>query len=110
MVFVHGDTGFDAEELIAYELGYRVHMREWLALDLAAFYNDYDQLRSEEPSRTATGLPLVLRNKLSGETYGAELAATAQIIDGWRLRGSYTVFEKHLRLDPGSRDPTRGVI
>ncbi len=108
-LLIRGDTGFDSEELLAYELGYRVHPKDWIAFDLAAFYNDYDQLRSQELSTTPTGLPTVLRNKLSGETYGAELSVTAQIFDWWRVRGNYTVFDKHLKLDRSSRDPTRGA-
>jgi iron complex outermembrane receptor protein len=108
-VLVRGDTGFDAEELLAYELGYRIHPREWIALDVATFYNDYDQLRSQEASTAPTGLPIVLGNKLSGEAYGAEFSVTAQILDWWRVRGNYSVFDKRLELDGNSRDRTGGV-
>jgi iron complex outermembrane receptor protein len=108
-LLVRGDTGFDSEELVAYELGYRVHPREWIAFDLATFYNDYDQLRSQERSTTPSGLPAVLANKLSGEAYGAELSATAQVMSWWMLRANYTVFDKRLELDRDSRDLTGGV-
>ena len=108
-LLIRGDTGFDAEELLAYELGYRIQPREWIALDVATFYNDYDRLRSQEASATATGLPVVLGNKLTGEAYGAEFSVTSQVLDWWRLRGNYTAFDKRLELDGNSRDRTGGV-
>jgi iron complex outermembrane receptor protein len=108
-LLVRGDTGFDSEEVVAYELGYRVHPREWIAFDLATFYNDYDQLRSQELSSTPNGRPAVLANKLSGEAYGAELSITAQATSWWMLRANYTVFDKRLELDRNSRDITGGA-
>jgi iron complex outermembrane recepter protein len=108
-LLIRGDTGFDSEEVLAYELGYRVHPQEWIAFDLATFYNDYDELRSQEASPGPTGLPVVLGNKLSGESYGADLSVTAQLIEWWRVRGNYTVFEKNLNLESSSRDATGGV-
>jgi len=38
-----------SEKLMAYELGYRVQVDPQLALSLATFYNDYEDLRSLEP-------------------------------------------------------------
>jgi iron complex outermembrane receptor protein len=108
-LLVRGDTGFDAEELLAYEIGYRIHPREWIAFDLATFYNDYSSLRSQEASTSPTGFPIVLANNLSGEAYGAELSVTAQLRDWWRLHGNYTVFDKRLEMDTDSRDMTGGV-
>ena len=45
---IDGGPDFDSEELLAYELGYRVQPFSRLALSLAAYYNDYDDLRSRE--------------------------------------------------------------
>ena len=42
-------TGFDAEELLALEAGYRVKPNDWLMIDVAAFYNEYEDLQSYEP-------------------------------------------------------------
>ena len=48
-VVVVGDPGVEAEEVIAYELGWRSRPREDLTLDLATFYHDYDRLVTYEP-------------------------------------------------------------
>ena len=100
-----GGPDFDSEDLIAYELGYRVQPYSPLSLSVATFYNDYDDLRSVEPSGPTT---FVIQNKLGGETYGVELAAMYQVHAWWRVRGGYTFLEKNLSPKPGSLDPTRG--
>ena len=45
-VINNGTIGFESETLMAYEIGYRVQPFEKLSFDLAAYYNDYDDLRS----------------------------------------------------------------
>ncbi len=103
---VQGDSDYDAESLIAYELGYRVGMGEKAALDLALFYNDYKDLRFG-PTVTPTlafipsphlVLPLVIDNDLDGETYGAEVALDWRPLDWWQLRGAYTYLEEDFDL------------
>jgi iron complex outermembrane recepter protein len=105
-VTVRGDRDFRSEKVMAYETGYRVQPHETVSLDLATFYHVYDHLRSQEPE--GPGGPLVLRNLLEGETYGAELAAIFSPVKWWRLRAAYTHLQKRLRLDPASMDPTGG--
>lgn len=94
-----GSSSFDSETVLAYELGGRARITEWLTLDAAVFLNDYDQLTSVEPLAGAPPplppgtpplFPLYAANTLTGESYGAELAAHFQLNDWWRLRGSYT--------------------
>jgi len=108
VVTVRGDRDFESEELIAYELGYRRQPLRNLVLDAALFYNVYDNLRSQETSATPSGLPVVLANKLEAETWGLELRASYQPLAWWRLYAGYALFDKELRLDPDSRDPTGG--
>src|SRR5439155_22291491 len=90
---------FVSEELLAYELGYRVRPIDPLSFSLAAFYNDYDNLRSLEP-----GPPLTIGNGLEGEAYGAELAGSYQMTSWWRWQAGYTYLQEQIRLKPGSRD------
>src|SRR6185312_11879326 len=77
-IYVAGDPEFRSEELIAYELGYRVQPHEKVSLDLATFYNDYDHLRSVEYGSFVPGAvnteTAILGNTLEGQTYGAELS------------------------------------
>lgn len=95
-VTVYGNQNAHSESVIAYQLGYRVEPCKNLSLDLATFYNTYDDLRSEAPGPSPTQpvstpyIPLYLNNQIHGDTYGVELAATWEIMQGWRLRPSYT--------------------
>jgi iron complex outermembrane receptor protein len=105
---LEGSRDFESEDLLAYELGYRIQPNPELLFDLAAFYDVYDDLRSQEPPPD-TPFPIVLRNKLNAETWGAELRMNAQPRPGLRFQAAYARLEKHLHLDAGSRDPSGGL-
>src|SRR6266699_2702155 len=49
VVAVFGSQQFNSEDLLAYELGYRVQATSSVSLDIATFYNNYSNLRSAEP-------------------------------------------------------------
>ncbi|HEX2641687.1 MAG TPA: TonB-dependent receptor, partial [Thermoanaerobaculia bacterium] len=106
-VTVRGDRAFDSEKLTAYELGWRSRLRPDFFVDIATYYHDYDDLRSQERS-AGGGLPIVLANKLEGQTYGAEIRTNYDLNPSWRLQGAYAYLGKRLRLDPDSTDPTGG--
>lgn len=99
-VSLFGDKNFDSEKVIAYELGYRTQPSKLLALDVAAFFNSYDDLRSLETS----GTDFIIGNKLHGETYGVELGATLKPADWWVLRAAYTHLQVQLEKDSDSTD------
>lgn len=103
-----GSPGFDSEKLRAYEVGYRVQPREQLSFSLAAFYNDYDDLRSEEQVDPPAPFPLTFGNGQKGESYGAELSADYHVTSWWRLRAGHTELRLHIRPQPGSTDQTFG--
>jgi iron complex outermembrane receptor protein len=105
---LRGNRDFESEELLAYELGYRAQATKTLSVDLASFYNVYDRLRVVAPGAAAPGaapgtfdLPLRFLNGMKGETYGAELAATWQPTNWWRVYGAYTFLEMQLHRNPG---------
>jgi iron complex outermembrane recepter protein len=110
VLVVFGSRNFASEELLAYELGYRLQPHARLFLDAAAFYNVYDRLLSIEgpapaqPSPPAVAIPFVLANNVEGETYGLELWANYQIADWWRWQAGYTYLHMHLRTKLGSSD------
>jgi iron complex outermembrane receptor protein len=108
VVLITGSRDFESEELLAYEVGYRVQPRPTLSVDLAAFYNVYDNLRSQEPLVAGQRFPIVLGNKLEADTYGLELRAAFQSASWWRWHAGYAYFEQEFRLDPDSLDPTGG--
>jgi iron complex outermembrane recepter protein len=103
-----GGPDFDSETLLAYELGYRVQPLPRLALTLAAYYNDYDNIRSLEQANPPLPFPVVIANELEGESYGAELTADYRVTDWWRLRAGYTELRIDIRPKPGSTDTTAG--
>ncbi len=47
---IAGSDSFISEKMIAYELGWRLQPLKSLSLSLAAFYNNYDNIRSAEPA------------------------------------------------------------
>lgn len=104
---LEGSDEFEAEEVVAYEAGYRAVPLDRLSVDAAIFANRYDHLRSQEQPLTP-GDPIVLANKLNAVTSGIELTARLQLTDGWRVAGSYAFLDKDLSLDAGSRDLTGG--
>jgi iron complex outermembrane recepter protein len=110
---IQGQLDFESEDLLAVELGYRVRPHKHLFFDVAAFANFYDDLQSFEfeapvfnpiPAPGHFEQPIVTRNRLSGETYGVELAATWDAADWWRLNSSFSWLEMDLKADPSSTD------
>jgi iron complex outermembrane receptor protein len=112
VVRLRGNPDFHSEKVTAYELGYRVEAMAKLFFDVAAFYNDYDDLLSFELDTPTTDprlpganvLPIIQDNRLHGSGYGLEIAADAAPTDTWRLHLVYTVLRLRLHRDPGSRD------
>ncbi len=98
-----GDSDCDSEVLWAYELGYRVQATDRISVDVAVFYNDYEDLISfGEISEYNLGFPfgvadVPFSNVLSGETYGGELSVTVTPTDSWRLIASYSLLLADIR-------------
>jgi len=105
---VTGNTELKSENLLAYELGYRVKATEHLFLDIATFYNVYSDLLTREP--VATPPPgfttSQVNNLMKGEAWGVEVASTWDVFDFWRIKAAFTWFELDLFLDPASQSPS----
>lgn len=109
-VFVPPKDLLAAEDLIAYEAGYRAQPTEKLSYDLAVFCNVYDNLIGPRASAVIPGpvagtfvLPFARFNGLSAEGYGAELAVNYRLHERWRLYGAYTLLHLFLHEEPGLR-------
>lgn len=111
---IFGSPLFGSEHLLAYEAGYRVQATSSLSLDIAAFYNNYTDLRSAEPGApilegspvpTFVVLPFVASNKMSGGTYGIEPFAEWKVLPRWKLSGSYSFLRMNIHKDADSLDP-----
>ena len=108
---------FAPEQLNAYEAGYRRLIGKGVYLDLAAFFNHYHDLFSEDitggyslettlpypapvPPPTYLLLPAQFQNDLYGTTYGGEIAPEWQPARFWSLRGSYSFLRMSLKQAP----------
>jgi iron complex outermembrane recepter protein len=94
---------FVSEELLAYELGYRLQAAERLSLSVATFYHDYDDIRSVE-----FGTSVTLGNGQEGESYGLESTARYRVTDRWHLQAGLSELRVEIRPKPGSTDPSFG--
>ena len=110
-----GNPNFQDETLIAYEAGYRSQLSSRFSLDIAAYYNSYNQLQTEEPGAPFLEvtpvpphlvLPVVAENLMYGETHGVEISAKWKVATRWTITPAYSFERINLRLAPGSLDTT----
>jgi iron complex outermembrane receptor protein len=102
-----GSPDFDSETVIAYELGYRAQLGPRWSASLAAFYNDYDRVRSLRATPT-TILPLYFANDLEGTTHGIEISADGKLCDGWRVHIGYSPLWEDIKVKAGRMDINQG--
>ncbi len=109
LVSQFGNPQIEAENLTAYELGWRAEPLPQLSLDLTAFRQDYDHLISvvDDPARFETSpspahllIPSTQQNAQTGRVHGAELSVQWQPTTSWRWVGSYTWL--NMRLLPNA--------
>jgi iron complex outermembrane recepter protein len=110
-----GNRGFHAEELLAYELGYRWQVAPNVSLDLASFRNQYTGLASLEigtpyvdPNTGQTIVPVVNRNLTDGHAEGVEALITYAPQSYWRLSLTYSYID--MRLEAHGMDLNRGAF
>ena len=96
-----------SEELLSFELGYRIQPVEKLSFDTALFYNDYRNLNVAVAGARYTNsfgtviLPLTMNNRMSGDSVGGEVGATWQVAESWRLHGAYSLLKLNLHRGAG---------
>lgn len=109
-----GSNNTESEEVISYELGYRIQPLDRISVDATAFFNDYDNLRTLEQGPVGVSalisphytIPLTSNNKADGEVYGLEIDVNWDITKRWNVAGNYSLLRQHLHLDSDSTDPT----
>ena len=102
--FLAPSPNFQSEKLIAFETGWRGRPTARSTLSISAFYNIYDDLRTDEFTTLPAGFPIVLRNGAEGETYGVEAWARYELTPTWRLSAGANWLHKDLHLKPGHSD------
>ena len=115
IVAVFGSHQFKSEDLLAYEVGYRVQATKSFSADVATFYNSYSGLRTAEPGApfiegnpapTDLVIPFVAQNKMSGGTYGLEFFGDWRVAPKLRLVGSYSYLQMDIKKNTDSQDFT----
>ncbi|MGH8168921.1 MAG: TonB-dependent receptor plug domain-containing protein [Steroidobacteraceae bacterium] len=113
VIVLLGNRDFHAEQVLAFELGYRWRPLPDLSLDLSAFHNRYTGLASLELGTphldAATGqtvVPLLNENLIDGHSTGLEGLAMYSPVEWWRLSLDYSYIE--MRLTPLGEDLNRG--
>jgi iron complex outermembrane recepter protein len=108
----NANPNFTSEDLNGYELGYRRMVKTKLYVDIATFFNQYSNLFSEE----LTGGPAIedvpppqhvivtaqFGNSYKATTEGGEITAEWQPANFWRLSGSYSFLEMHVKIADSS--------
>ena len=110
----NANPDFRSEELNGYEEGYRCLLTKSVYIDLAAFYNHYGDLFSEDvtgapfletnPGPSHILIPAEFGNGLVGTTRGGEIAPDWKVTNRWRLRASYSFLQMELRKGTNSLD------
>jgi iron complex outermembrane receptor protein len=103
-----GDQGIIAEDLMAYEIGYRAAPTDYFTWDIAAYINDYHNLIGLGNPGTPTlwppgtyfnnpvpiiTIPVPYANNTRAMSAGVELTATCKLTEIWEITGNYSVFE-----------------
>ena len=95
VVGLSGSDAFAPEELVAIEAGYRSLPVPSVHLDVAAYYQLYDRLRTVRPVGLSTEAEpppehavfiFAAANEMEGTALGLEVAADWQVAAPWRLR------------------------
>jgi len=115
VVRLAGNPDFAAEQLTAYEIGYRWLPAPHLSLDVAAYHNRYTDLASLEfgtpfldTSSGQTVIPIVTRNLNDGVAQGIELQTEWAPLDTLRFTASYSYID--LSIDASGQDLNGGVL
>jgi iron complex outermembrane receptor protein len=107
LVAIGGDDTFQAEKLIAGEIGYRGRIHDALSLDATLFHHSFDDLRSQE--LPPSGPPVVVGNTLNGRSHGLELGLNVHPVRWWRTHVGYTHLDTSITRDLNSRDVSGGA-
>lgn len=90
-----------SESVLAIEAGWRGEVAEGVSVDLALYYNDYEDVRTEVFDENTFDFRLLYGS--TGSSRGVEVGVDAKLADWWTLRGAYsTHFGTH---DSNGVDP-----
>ncbi len=112
-ISLFGNPHFRDEDLIATEMGYRTTVIDNLSIDFTAYYDNYSDQQTTEPSTPFFEntpapphlvLPLTYENLMHGEAHGIEFAVNWKVTNRWTVSPGYAFERIHMHLDPTSQD------
>lgn len=109
VIGVLGNDNLESEEVISYELGFRMQPADAFSFDIAAFYNNFDNFRGSvqrAPTFEFTHIfvPVQVVNATDAETYGVEVSAELRPMSWWRLQGYYSYLNMELHSPNSPND------
>ena len=114
LVRTRGSRSLNAEDLMAYELGYRAQPVDEFSFDTTVFYNVYNNLIGTRAGNVVGGLPTIVNvdraNVLNAETYGFELSANWNVSEDWRLQTTYSFLQTQAHRNTGINPTTERAI
>ncbi len=105
-----GSTRAKSEEVIAYEMGYRIKPNNKTLADISVFYNEYDNLGNFDadtnnaiPNSGGAFVPTA-SNTGRAKTYGLEFTGKWQVFNDLRVEFGYDLLKAEIELDPSSNE------
>jgi iron complex outermembrane recepter protein len=107
VVQIIGNRGVQAEDMMAYELGYRAQPNEKFSWDAAAYINRYENIIgfvTQTPFFDGVRVVIPQRavNGADGIGYGFELTSTYQMTETWRMTAWYSYQDVELKSPANS--------
>ncbi len=105
-----GNSDVVSETVLDYEIGYRIQPTEKISFDVTAFYSQYNHLQAFQvltPRAIFTSIPphieipLLITDKMKGESLGVELTTQWQATDWLKMQASYWFLKTSLHTPKG---------
>jgi iron complex outermembrane receptor protein len=108
-----GNPKYQDEHLLAYESGYRLQLKR-VSMDATGFVNNYNDVETNETLAQVkhpvyTEYPVQWANNLYGKSFGAEVAASWNVVPGWKMAASYSWLKLEMRANSQSNDTGTAV-
>jgi len=94
-----GNENFESEKLLSFEGGFRKTISNSVAVDVATYFNEYEDLHvlTFDPTTLYGGR---IMNTGEGSAYGVEIAVDAKPCTRWSMRGAYTYSHGKFEFEP----------
>ena len=92
--YIIGNEHLESEELVSYEIGYRLKTSERSSIDMTAFIFDFDKITTTADGGVPTGVPLAtysqLTNKTKAYNWGFEITGVYAFSDKLKLMATWS--------------------